>query len=149
VWSSGENQRIDMLALPIERPGAATTSVRIGSTEPASPVAAPFVFGITVSDSEDCNGDGTADWGQCLNGTLPDTNTNGVPDGCECAAFPTSPACCTGNLNGDAAVDGADLGILLFAWGPVTASPAADLNADGQVDGADLGVVLSHWGACP
>jgi hypothetical protein len=63
--------------------------------------------------------------------------------------FCASGTCCVGDLNQDSAVDGADLGILLFAWGPVTASPAADLNADGQVDGADLGVVLSHWGACP
>jgi hypothetical protein len=31
----------------------------------------------------DCNSDGIVDYGQVLNGTLADTNTNGVPDICE------------------------------------------------------------------
>ncbi len=31
----------------------------------------------------DCNNDGIVDYGQILNGTLADTNTNGVPDICE------------------------------------------------------------------
>jgi hypothetical protein len=48
-----------------------------------------------------------------------------------------------GDLNGDGAVDGADLGVLLGAWG--TDDPAADLNDDGTVDGADLGVLLAAW----
>jgi hypothetical protein len=51
---------------------------------------------------------------------------------------PESPV---GDLNGDGIVDGADLGILLAAWG----TPAADLNGDGTTDGADLGVLLSNW----
>lgn len=48
-----------------------------------------------------------------------------------------------GDLNGDAVVDGADLGLLLAAWD--TPDAAADLNADGVVDGADLGLLLSFW----
>jgi hypothetical protein len=31
----------------------------------------------------DCNSDGIVDYGQCLNGTLPDYNSNNVPDCCE------------------------------------------------------------------
>jgi hypothetical protein len=31
----------------------------------------------------DCNSDGIVDYGQCLNGTLPDYNGNNVPDCCE------------------------------------------------------------------
>jgi len=54
---------------------------------------------------------------------------------------------CLGDLTGDSTVDGADLGILLGAWGSADAS--ADLNADGVVDGADLGLQLGAWGACP
>lgn len=50
-----------------------------------------------------------------------------------------------GDLNGDGVVDGADLGILLAAWG--SADPAADLNGDGVVDGADLGALLAAWTA--
>jgi len=46
------------------------------------------------------------------------------------------------DLNGDGVVNGADLGILLSAWGQ--AGPG-DLNGDGTVNGADLGVLLSSW----
>lgn len=58
----------------------------------------------------------------------------------------TSP--CTGDLGGDGTVDGADLGVLLGAWGANPGSPA-DLNLDGVVDGADLGLLLGAWGGCP
>ncbi|HMN96829.1 MAG TPA: GC-type dockerin domain-anchored protein [Phycisphaerales bacterium] len=49
-----------------------------------------------------------------------------------------------GDLNGDGIVDGADLGLLLSAWG--SENFAADLNGDGVVDGADLGLLLAAWG---
>ena len=49
----------------------------------------------------------------------------------------------TGDLNGDGLVDGADISILLGAWG--TADPIADLTGDGNVDGADLSIVLGNW----
>lgn len=55
---------------------------------------------------------------------------------------------CAGDLDGDGAVNGADLGGVLNGWGPCD-SCGADLNADGIVDGADLGVVLGAWGECP
>ena len=55
---------------------------------------------------------------------------------------------CAGDLDGDGAVNGADLGGVLNGWGPC-GSCGADLNADGIVDGADLGVVLGAWGECP
>jgi hypothetical protein len=50
---------------------------------------------------------------------------------------PPNPA----DLNGDGVVNGADLGMLLAAWG----TPAGDLNGDGTTDGADLGVLLAAW----
>lgn len=49
-----------------------------------------------------------------------------------------------GDLDGNGAVDGADLGALLGAWGAV--GGLADLNCDGEVDGGDLGIVLGAWG---
>jgi len=49
------------------------------------------------------------------------------------------------DLNGDGVVNGADLGILLAAWGVAPGSPA-DLDGDGVVNGADLGLLLSNWG---
>jgi hypothetical protein len=54
---------------------------------------------------------------------------------------------CLGDLNGDGQVAGADLAILLGAWGPAKGA-AADLDDDGDVDAADLAVLLSAWGPC-
>ncbi len=48
------------------------------------------------------------------------------------------------DLNGDGIVDGADLGLLLGAWG-LCEGCAEDLTGDGTVDGADLGVLLGAW----
>ncbi|MBL9141230.1 MAG: CHRD domain-containing protein [Phycisphaerae bacterium] len=61
--------------------------------------------------------------------------------------LPPPPPECPADLDGDGAVSGADLGMLLGAWG--TADPAADLDGDGNVGGADLGMMLSAWGPCP
>ncbi len=55
-------------------------------------------------------------------------------------------AMCLGDLDESGAVDGADLGLLLSAWGSDDA--AADLDGSGVVDGADLGLLLGGWGAC-
>jgi formylglycine-generating enzyme required for sulfatase activity len=99
--------------------------------------------------SADCNSDGIVDYGQIREGHLADANSNNVPDRCECGAFPALPSCCLGDLNADRSVDGADLGTLLFAWGPAVPQSPADLDGDGQVGGADLGLLLFGWGACP
>ncbi len=45
------------------------------------------------------------------------------------------------DLNGDGVVNGADLGLLLAAWG----TPDGDINGDGTTDGADLGLLLGSW----
>lgn len=50
------------------------------------------------------------------------------------------------DLNFDGPIDGADLGILVAAWG---LPGATDLNTDGVTDGADLNLLLDAWGACP
>lgn len=55
-------------------------------------------------------------------------------------SLPTAPP---GDLNGDSRVDGADIGVLLSAWGQ--AGGPADLDGDGIVGGADLTVVLANW----
>jgi alpha-tubulin suppressor-like RCC1 family protein len=54
---------------------------------------------------------------------------------------------CTGDLDGNGVIDGADLGRLLVTWG--SPGDTTDLNRDGIVDGADLGVLLVGWGPCP
>lgn len=45
-----------------------------------------------VEWESDCNNDGIVDYGQCLNGTLPDYNGNNIPDCCE-----QGVACVAGN----------------------------------------------------
>ena len=62
------------------------------------------------------------------------------------------PASCLGDLNLDGVVTGADLGLMLGAWGACpggTPGCLGDLNLDGVVNGADLGLLLGAWGPCP
>ena len=62
----------------------------------------------------------------------------------------SSPDCCPADLNCDGVVNGADLGLMLGAWGVCGKGPCiADLNDDGHVNGADLGLLLGGWGVCP
>lgn len=54
---------------------------------------------------------------------------------------------CPADVDGDGAVDGADLGVVLATWGTRSRGPG-DLNGDGAVDAADLAVVIGSWGPC-
>jgi alpha-tubulin suppressor-like RCC1 family protein len=101
---------------------------------PRGDLLGPQVEGVFVVDA----GGGTS-----LTGGAPPALPRAIPFRPE---VPTVPPC-VGDLNGDASVDGQDLGLLLAAWGPAPSS--ADLNADGAVDGQDLGVLLAKWGQCP
>ena len=56
---------------------------------------------------------------------------------------------CLSDLTFDGAVNGADLGAVLAAWGAASANGTGDANHDGSVNGADLAQVLAAWGACP
>lgn len=87
---------------------------------------------------DDCNGNGIDDACEIVSGTVSDDDGDGVPDGCGEA--------CSGDLDGDSAVGGADLAVLLSAWGQ---KGDTDLTGDGTTDGADLASLLSAWGACP
>jgi hypothetical protein len=49
------------------------------------------------------------------------------------------------DLNDDGKVDGADLAMLLGAWG--NGLIFADMNGDGKVDGADVAQLQAAWGA--
>lgn len=53
-----------------------------------------------------------------------------------------SAECVPADLTCDGTVDGADLGVLLDAWG---SSGPGDLDGSGEVDGADLGLLLGEW----
>jgi len=52
------------------------------------------------------------------------------------------PPAVPGDLDGNGAVNGADLGILLGAWGQ---PGPTDLSGDGTTNGADLGILLGNW----
>jgi len=61
--------------------------------------------------------------------------------------FDPPRAPCLADFDGSGGVDGADLAIVLGAWGSC-GDCAADLNHDGAVDGSDLAIVLGAWGDC-
>jgi hypothetical protein len=63
----------------------------------------------------------------------------GTPTICDCMA----------DLSGDSVVNGADLGLLLSAWGATLPTGAGDVNHDGVVNGADMALLLGSWGVCP
>jgi hypothetical protein len=113
-------------------------AVSAGQCSPSSLVVSMEYLPIAQGD---CNGNGNPDACDVADDISSDMNGNGIPD--ECEALP-----CAGDFNGDGAVSGQDLGIILGAWGAATATPA-DLNRDGVVNGLDLGVLLGAWGACP
>lgn len=52
---------------------------------------------------------------------------------------------CAADINGDGAVDTADLGILVAAFGNTGMGLPADLNGDDVVDTADLGILISEF----
>ena len=54
-----------------------------------------------------------------------------------------APEAANGDLDRNGIIDGADLGIMLSAFG--SGEPSADLDRNGTVDGGDLGALLAAW----
>lgn len=111
----------------------------------------------TVTSGADCAADGVY-----FDGLLTLTSTEFswvVPASAAGATIPyfCSPHCFFGmvgsivvsgssnpaDLNGDGAVNGADLAILLNAWG--AAGGVGDIDGNGTIDAADLSALLSAW----
>ena len=103
---------------------------------------------IANSSQADCNKNSIGDACEIASGA-PDFNQDGIPDTCQCGTIPSLPTCCPGDLDHDAAVGGADIGLLLSNWGPCDSACLYDLNNDDKVNGGDLGLLLSGWGPCP
>jgi hypothetical protein len=67
---------------------------------------------------------------------------------CDGLAADYCPGPCRADLDRNGLVDGADLGIMLSAWG-FDENFVADQDYDAFVDGNDLGLLLGAWGqAC-
>ena len=60
-------------------------------------------------------------------------------------AFESQGVPCAADLDGNAEVNGADLGLLVGNWGN---AGTGDINQDGTVNGADLGALIGGWGSC-
>ena len=95
-------------------------------------------FFIQAFDGEiiDCNNNGIADLLDILSGAGTDADNDGELDDCVCV----------GDIDGNGAIDGADLATILGHWN--TDFEDADLDGSGTVDGADLTIVLGSWGDC-
>ena len=109
-----------------------------------------IVYGPGVGEDDDGGDDGSDDSG----GSDDDGGSEGGDDssggndpGGDDSGGGASPGGCPGDLDGSGGVDGADLGLLLSAWGGD--DPAFDLDGSGSIDGGDLGLMLAAWGSCP
>ena len=120
-------------------------------------LACPVTAGGTpalVKQTIDGGGATSAAGGFVLTGTIgqPDAGPVAMAGGFTLAGgflAGSGPPCPAADLNGDCVVNGADLGLLLGAWGlcpkPCPPSCPADLNGDCEVFGADLGLLLGQW----
>ena len=95
-----------------------------------------FGFGLTLTDTVVCGN--TPDQ---VDGSSNMTVTSCISRIC----LDCDP--CGADFNGDFKVDGADLSILMAAWGDCEGCPA-DLNGDGMVDMEDLSLLQASWGIC-
>lgn len=122
-------------------PGVYLLNLEMYSTSPSLDPTEPFWLVFNFGDSE-ANHDAAIAWAQ---------------------EHFVSPPACVGDLvtsdtfqpPPDGLVDGADLAVLLGAWGRNAGSPADLVDSDtfmpppdGVVDGADLAVLLGAWGPC-
>jgi len=131
---------------PQDGDGTYLAFAQLGVQTPANPrgtLVTTFLFEAigpgTISVVEPIEANGET---KVFSGVTPNTIVTGTLMG----AVVEVTSACSGvfaDLNCDGVVDGADLGILLNAWG--TDDPDADLNNDGIVDGADLGMLLNAW----
>lgn len=121
--------------------GATRGVLRISNTVIEGNAASTGAGGLRVIGSQDSCvlADGTSICANTPRNVLGPFLIEGKATVCDCLA----------DLTLDGAVNGADLGVVLAAWGAAASNGAGDANHDGIVDGADLASVLASWGACP
>jgi hypothetical protein len=75
---------------------------------------------------------------------VADGDGNGIAT-VDAGAYESPELRCGVDLTCDGSVDGADLAMLLGAWGACSSPCIADLDGSGTVDGADLATLLGAW----
>lgn len=107
---------------------------------PVGPGAESAVRAMVALDADVTDGPGLVIGGSFKSGPALDAYVSRL------STCPIPPTCAPADLDCNGAVDSADLGLLLGAWG---SSGPADLDGDGIVGPADLGTLLSEWTAPP
>jgi hypothetical protein len=144
AWGTEVNQYEHLADEPLPLDIFLTRTVDRGETYEPLLTLAGGVPGQTYDEFESqirVNAPGTE-----ISAVWQETDTAGVTTVQFNTAIEKSPAL-PGDLNGDGLVDGADLALLLGAWGPCPAKDecSADIDGDGMVGGADLAVLLGGW----
>jgi hypothetical protein len=120
-----------------------TVSLGLGTLDVAG------TYQVTVSDLITAGGIRLD--GEIANANAPASlpSGDGLPNGAAVYTFALTCNQCPADLNGDHAVNSADLGLLLAQFGVCSVPCSADLNGDNQVNAADLGKMLNDFGPCP
>jgi probable HAF family extracellular repeat protein len=105
---------------------------------------------LPLTDFLMANGIDTSDWDHLITASAISRNGRvivgeGSYQGCTTSFIVDLGTACPADLDGNGAVTGFDLGLLLSQWG---APGSGDLDGSGDVGGADLGLLLSAWGPC-
>ena len=137
---AGNNSGIESDALDLDRENRISSgTVDMGADEfhDCDGNGSPDVLELLDGSAADCNENNTVDTCDIDDGTSFDKNDNGIPDECECPA----------DFDGSGDVNAADLAELLSSWGPCVDCPA-DFDGDGLVGAKDLADLLAAWGPC-
>lgn len=158
VGNSGADPKFVLPLGPDGVVGTLDDNLRLQDLSPAIDSGANELLPI---DSLDVDGDGITSEALPLDIDGEHRVTDGPGSGVDCFGHPgvvdrgahehagSAFEPLVGDLDGDGAVDGADLGALLGAWGPCPAACCvADLDLDGFITAADLAILLGElWGA--
>ncbi len=141
IWNFGWDANQALLDLDSVTPGAGTAAITFAGGLASGIGAVPGSLAFTFNPS----GLTPGSWSRTFAVGVSDEN---IPGASPSTLTLTVQVQLAGNtpwdVNADGAVDGADLGLVIAAWG--TAGGPADVDGSGVVDGADIGLVIAHWG---